>query len=59
MEKVAEGLDRINKTLERMLAVMQKPENKLIKALAVVGLFVGALGLVNILDTVLRWFIGD
>jgi len=58
MKEVAEKLDHINKTLEKILVVMQKPENKIVKALAVFGLFVGALGLVNIIDTILRWLTG-
>ncbi|MCL2763341.1 MAG: hypothetical protein FWD36_09095 [Treponema sp.] len=58
MEKVAEKLDNINQTLEKMLMIMDKPENKIVKAFALFGLFVGALGIVNIIDTVLRWFIG-
>jgi hypothetical protein len=58
MEKVAEKLDNINQTLEKILLVMNKPENKAVKAFAFFGLFVGALSIVNIIDTVLRWFIG-
>ena len=37
MKEVAEKLDHINKTLEKILVVMQKPENKIVKALAVFG----------------------
>jgi len=58
MEIVAEKLDNINQTLEKMLAVINKPENKVVKAFAFFGLFVGALSIVNIIDTVMRWFIG-
>jgi len=58
MENVAEKLDNINSTLEKMLGVMEKPENRIVKAFAVFGLFVGALSIVNIIDTILKWFIG-
>ena len=58
MDVVAEKLDAINQTLEKILVVMQKPANKVVNALAVFGLFVGALGLVNIIDTILRWATG-
>ena len=58
MEKVAQKLDNINLTLEKILAVMNKPENKVVKAFAFFGLFVGALGIVNVIDTVINWFTG-
>jgi len=58
MEIVAEKLDNINQTLEKMLGVMKKPGNKVVQAVVVFGLFVGALGIVNVIDTVIKWFIG-
>jgi len=58
MDRVADKLDGINKTLEKILGVMEKPQHKVVQAVMLVGLFVGALGAVNIVDTVLRWIIG-
>ena len=58
MEKVAEKLEKINQTLEKLIDVSKKPENKFIQLVVIVGLFVGALGVVNIIDTVIKWFIG-
>jgi len=39
-----------------MLDVMQKPENPLIKALTIAGIGVGILGIIQIIDTIIKWF---
>ncbi|MDR0444052.1 MAG: hypothetical protein LBH44_11670 [Treponema sp.] len=58
----AENLTAINRTLEKhneiaqkMLEVMQKPENPFFKVLAAAGLGVGALGIIHVIDTILKW----
>ena len=63
MELVAEKLDNINKTLERnneitqrMLDIMQKPENPFFKVLTIAGVGVGILGIIQVIDTILKWF---
>jgi len=58
LEEVAQKLDSINQTLEQMLAVMRKPKNRVVQIVMLVGMFVGALGIVNVADTVFRWIIG-
>ena len=58
MDKVAEELNGINKTLEKILNVMEKPENKTVNTLEIVVLVVAALGFINIIDTVLSWVRG-
>jgi hypothetical protein len=58
MEKVVEKLDCINQTLEKMLAVMQRPKNKFVQMLEMVVLFAGALGILSIVDVVRKWIIG-
>jgi len=65
MEGTGEKLDSINRTLEKhneiaqkMLDVMQKPENKIVQAFILGGLVVSALGIVNIIDTILSWLAG-
>jgi len=58
MEQVVEKLDNINRTLERMLTVMQQPKNKFIRALEVVGLGVTALSVLYFIDIIRRWIIG-
>jgi preprotein translocase subunit Sss1 len=63
MENVVEKLDAINQTLEKhnvitqkMLDVMQKPENPFLKALTIAGVGVGILGIIQVIDTILKWF---
>ena len=58
IEKLIEKLDNINQTLERILSVMQKPENKFVKGLRIFGLVVGALGILYFIDMVRNWIIG-
>ena len=56
MEKVVEKLDNINQTLEKMLEVMKKPENPFIKVLTIAGIGVGILGIIQVIDTIVKWF---
>jgi len=56
MEKVAEKLDAINQTLEKMLKVMEKPENPFVKVLTIAGIGVGILGIIQVIDTIVKWF---
>jgi hypothetical protein len=51
-------LKRINVTLEKIYSVMPKPENKAVRALELLVLFAGALGIINAVDVVRKWFIG-
>jgi len=56
MEMIAEKLDDINQTLGKMLEVMQRPENRFLKVLIISGTVVGVLGIIQIIDTVVKWF---
>jgi preprotein translocase subunit Sss1 len=56
MEKVVEKLDCINQTLEKMLTVMQKPDSRFMRVLLIAGAIVGALGIIQVIDTILKWF---
>jgi len=58
MEGVIEKLDTINKTLEKMLEVMKKPENKFLRVLEIIGLGVGILSVLNAADIIRNWIIG-
>jgi hypothetical protein len=58
MKKVVEKLDCINHTLEKMLSVMQRPENKFIRALETLVLFASACGIISVIDVVRKWIIG-
>jgi preprotein translocase subunit Sss1 len=42
----------MNQTFERMLAVIEKPENKILRVLQVVGAGVGALGFLGLIDII-------
>ena len=60
---MVEKLDNINRTLEKhnvfmqkMLDVMQKPENPFFKVLTIAGVGVGILGIIQVIDTILKWF---
>ena len=58
MEGIVEKLDKINKTLENIYGVLSKPESKVMSVLNVIGLGVGALGFLYIVDLIRRWIIG-
>ena len=58
MDKVADRLDAINKTLCVIADAMPKRENRATRFLKTVVLLGAALGLVNIVDTILRWITG-
>ena len=62
MTQVVEKLEIINRTLEKhneitreILGVMQKPENPFFKALTIAGVGVGILGIIQVIDTLLKW----
>ena len=57
-DKIAEKLDEINKTLEKMLSVMNKPVNPFVRVLILAGIGVSALGIIQIVDTILGWLGG-
>jgi len=39
-----------------MLELMQKPENPFFKVLTIAGIGVGILGIIQVIDTILKWF---
>ena len=58
MERVVQKLDNINQTLEGILGILQKPENKFIRALQIIGLSAGALAIINIIDNLIKMIMG-
>jgi len=58
MDGIVEKLDTINTTLEKMLAVMGKPENKFLRALEIIGLGVGILSVLSAIDIIRSWIVG-
>ena len=65
MENIGKKLDGINETLRehneiarKMLDVIPKPENNIIRALLLGGIAASALGIVHVVDTILSWLTG-
>jgi len=58
VDKLAEKLEDINQTLEKIHKVMEKPENPFLKTLTIAGIGVGILGIIQVIDTIFKWFGG-
>ena len=63
MDKIAEKLEKIYQTLEKqnevtikILAVIQKPDNPFFRVLTIAGIGVSILGIIQIIDTIFKWF---
>jgi len=57
-EKVVEKLANINNTLEGILQILSKPENKVMVIFKYVGAGVGALGILSIVEIIRKWIKG-
>jgi len=55
MAKIVDKLDNINKTLEKMLEVMGKPDSTIRKALIIGGLLAGIFSIISELDIIIKW----
>ena len=59
MEKEDREIIRhISATLDEMLAVLKKPENKFFKLMEIVGNAVGIIGILAIVDILRNWISG-
>ena len=69
MNKVVEKLGNMNQTLEKhlerhndiaqkMLDMMQKPENKFMRVLEISALLAGALSILGVVDIIKKWILG-
>jgi len=65
MDKVADRLDAINHTLEKLTGIAQaafdaipKPENRLMRMLKTVVLVAGALGIFTTAEIIRQWITG-
>lgn len=59
MEKEDREIIRhISATLDEMLAVLKKPENKFFKLMEIVGNAVGIIGILAIVDILCNWISG-
>ena len=56
--RAAQKLDKINKTLEKMLGVMQKPENKFVRVVRLIALVAGALSMLYYAEMIRNWISG-
>jgi len=58
MDKVAEELGGINKTLAEIRDLLRSPKGKLTNVLETVVLIAGALGILHIVEIIRQWIIG-
>jgi hypothetical protein len=65
MEKIGKKLSGIKRVLEhqneimlKIAEAMQKPESPVMRVLTLIGAIVGIFTIVNVIDTILRWFRG-
>ena len=56
MDKIANKLDNINGTLEKMLKVMSRPKSPFQNVLETAGMLVGIFGIIASIDIIFRWF---
>ena len=55
MAKIADKLENINKTLGKILAVMDKKDPPFIRMLIIGGLIATFLGIIGNIDTIIKW----
>ena len=58
MDNVTIELKGINQTLQQILDVMKKPDNKFKSILEKIVLIAGAMGLLHIAELIRQWVIG-
>ena len=56
-DKIIDKLEKINNSLERMIILMEKPENPFLKSLGIGGMIVGILGIIHIIDIIIKWVV--
>jgi len=44
------------KLLKKMTDIMEKPENPFLKGLRIGGLFAGFIGIIHVIDIIIKWF---
>ena len=52
------AIEKQNAIIQNMLNVMQKPENKFVRALQMLLLIIGVLGITSVIDVVRNWVLG-
>ena len=57
-EQVSEKLDAINKTLEKILKVLEKPDNPVIRIVEIAAAGATILGIFHVVDVMIKWITG-
>ena len=52
------AIEKQNEIVQNILNVMRKPENKFVRALQMLLLIIGVLGVTNVIDVVRNWVLG-
>ena len=55
MAKIADKLDNINVTLEKILKVMDKPKNPVLTGFEIAGMVASILGIIALVDIIFKW----
>jgi len=53
-----DSIKHISETLDNILVILQKPDNKLAKIFEIAAAGVGILGILSIIDIIRNWFGG-
>jgi hypothetical protein len=57
-DKDSKILERISNTLDEVLAVLKKPENRFRRILDIVAAVITVFGILNIAEIVIKWLTG-
>jgi hypothetical protein len=57
MDEVICQLSNVNKKLDTIILIMEKPENKLVRMFEIVAMGVGILGILTVIDVIRNWLI--
>ena len=58
MDQIITELTELNKKVDVIIGIMQKPGSKFLKLLEIIGNAVGIISILAIVDIVRRWIIG-
>jgi hypothetical protein len=58
MEQVVKELTELNKKVDLIIGIMNKPENKFLKAMEFISNVVGIIGILAIVEIIRLWILG-
>ena len=58
MQQVISELTKLNNKADVIIGIMQKPENKFLRLMELVGNVVGIIGILAVADIVRNWILG-